>query len=121
MIGADLAFHYPVFQSRNVLISPVAGIGGMGIGPSFEQVKDEYPELEEFKELSSFNYLLGLDIKVNAWNREIDLSRYGGGYVGLRYTYYIPNLGERHQLQRGNMHTITLTVGGFGYPKKRDL
>ena len=121
VIGADLAFHYPVFQSRNVLISPVAGIGGMGIGPSFEQVKDEYPELEEFKELSSFNYLLGLDIKVNAWNREIDLSRYGGGYVGLRYTYYIPNLGERHQLQRGNMHTITLTVGGFGYPKKRDL
>ncbi len=121
VMGADLAFHYPVIQSKNVLISPVAGIGGMGIGPSFEQVKEEYPELKEFKELSSFNYLLGLDIKVNAWNREIDLSRYGGGYVGLRYTYYIPNLGERHQLQRGNMHTITLTVGGFGYPKKRDL
>ncbi len=121
VIGADLAFHYPVIQSRRVLISPVAGIGGMGIGPSFEQVRDEYPELKEFKELSSFNYLLGLDLKVNAWNKEIDLSRYGGGYVGLRYTYYIPNLGERHQLQRGNMHTITLTVGGFGYPKKRDL
>ncbi len=121
MIGSDLAFHYPVFQSRNLLISPVAGIGGMGIGPSFEQVKEEYPELKDFKELSSFNYLVGLDIKVNAWNNEIDLSRYGGGYVGLRYTYYIPNLGERHELQRGNMHAITLTVGGFGHQRKRDL
>ncbi len=121
VMGADIAFHYPVLQSRNVLISPVAGIGGMGIGPSFEQVKDKYPELEDFKELSSFNYLLGLDLKVNVWNKDIDLSRYGGGYVGLRYTYYIPNLGERHQLQRGNMHTITLTVGGFGRQTKRDL
>jgi len=92
----------------------------MGIGPSFEQVKDEFPELKEFKELSSFNYLVGLDIKVNAWNREIDLS-VTGVIRGLRYTYYIPNLGERHQLQRGNMHTITLTVGGFGYPKKREI
>ncbi len=118
-VGADLAFQYPVLQNQKIKLSPFVGIGGMGIGPN-ETELDEFPELEDFKELSSFNYLAGVDFKLNAWNKEVDLSRHGGGYVGLRYTYYFPNYHNRYELLNGNMHMITLTVGSFVRPMKRD-
>lgn len=77
--------------------------------------------LDRFQESDYADYTLaGVDFKLNAWNREVDLSRHGGGYVGLRYTYYFPNYQNRYELLNGNMHMITLTFGGFARPMKRD-
>lgn len=58
---------------------------------------------------------------MNSWNKNINLSRDGGGYVGLRYTYYFPNYSRKHAFLDGSMHMVTLTFGGFGRPMKRDF
>lgn len=120
MVIGDVALLYPVYQNRGMKLSPFVGIGGMGMGPNETAIK-ERPELEEFKELSSFYYLAGLDLKLNTWNKEVDLSRYGGGYVGLRYTYYFPNYHNRYELLNGNMHMLTVSFGMFARPVKRDF
>ncbi len=120
VVGGDIALQYPAYQSRNMKLSPFIGIGGVGMGPSEAEIK-KYPELDDFKEFSAFNYLAGLDFKLNSWNKNINLSRDGGGYVGLRYTYYFPNYSRKNTLMDGNMHMVTLTFGGFGRPMKRDF
>jgi hypothetical protein len=99
---------------------PFVGIGGMGIGPTDAEIKN-HPELDDFRELSTLNYLVGLELKLNSWNREVDLSRSGGSYLGIRYSYYMPNYNRKHELLEGNMHMITLSFGGFGRPVKREL
>ena len=118
LAGADLALHYPLYQSSDCKLMPFIGIGGMGIGPADAEIK-KYPELDEFRELSTLNYLAGLELKLNSWDRDADLSRTGGSYLGIRYTYYLPDYKRKHPLLEGNMHMITLSFGGFGRPVKR--
>lgn len=120
LVGADLALHYPVYQSNDLKVMPFVGIGGMGIGPTDVEIKN-HPELEDFKELSTLNYLFGLELKLNSWSRDVDLSGSGGGYLGIRYSYYMPHYKRTHELLEGNMHMITLSFGGFGRPVKREL
>lgn len=118
LIGADLTLQYPAFQSRDIKFMPFIGIGGMGMGPTDTEIKS-HPELGDFKELSALNYLTGLEIKLNTWSKETDLSRYGGTYIGVRYTFYIPNYNRENNLLDGNMHMVTLSFGGFSRPPKR--
>ena len=120
LVGADLSLQYPLYQSRDLKLMPFVGIGGMGIGPTDAEIKN-HPELDDFRELSTLNYLVGLELKLNSWNREVDLSRSGGSYLGIRYSYYMPNYNRKHELLEGNMHMITLSFGGFGRPVKREL
>jgi hypothetical protein len=120
LVGADLTLQYPVYQRRDIKFSPFIGIGGMGMGPTDTEIKN-HPELGDFDELSALNYLIGLDLKLNTWNKTTDLSRNGGTYLGLRYTFYMPNYSKKQDLLEGNMHMITLSFGGFGRPVKRDF
>lgn len=120
LVGADLALHYPLYQRNNLKLMPFVGIGGMGIGPTDVEIKN-HPELEDFKELSTLNYLVGMELKLNSWSRDVDLSGSGGGYLGIRYSYYIPHYKRTHELLEGNMHMITLSFGGFGRPVKREF
>ena len=120
LVGADLALHFPLYQSSDLLLKPFVGIGGMGIGPTDAEIED-HPELEDFKELSTLNYLAGLELQLNSWDGEVDLSRNGGGYLGIRYSYYMPHYKRKHALLEGNMHMITLSFGGFGRPMKREF
>lgn len=118
LVGADLALHYPIYQNRNIKLQPFIGIGGMGISPTEQEIKKD-PELENFKELSTFNYLAGIELKLNSWSPGVDFTRNGGGYLGLRYTYYMPNYGSKYDMLGGNMHMITLSFGGFFRPMNR--
>ena len=86
-----------------------------------ELVGEIATELEDFKELSTLNYLAGLELQLNSWDGEVDLSRNGGGYLGIRYSYYMPHYKRKHALLEGNMHMITLSFGGFGRPMKREF
>ena len=105
------------YQSSDCKLMPFIGIGEMGIGSTDTEIK-KYPELDEFKELSTLNYMAGLELKLNSWDRDADLSRTGGLYLGIRYTYYMPDYKRKHPLLEGNMHMITLSFGGFGRPVK---
>ena len=118
LVGGDLALHYPVYQNKDIKIMPFIGIGGMGISPLDSEIK-KYPELGDFKELSTLNYSVGLDLKLNSWDQNVDLSGTGGFYVGMRYTYYMPNYKQKFNLPGGNMHMITFTFGGFGRSTER--
>ncbi len=118
LAGADLALHYPIYQSSDCKLLPFIGIGGMGIGPADTEI-EKYPELDEFKELATLNYLAGLELQLNSWDRDVDLSRTGGLYLGIRYTYYMPEYKRKHAFLEGNMHLITISLGGFGRPVKR--
>lgn len=118
LAGADLALHYPLYQSRDFRLMPFIGIGGMGIGPTDTEI-DKQPDLKNMKEFSTFNYLAGLELQLNSWDQEVDLTSTGGLYLGIRYTYYMPNYKRKYDALEGNMHMITISIGGFGRPMKR--
>ena len=117
-ITGDLALEYPVYKGRAIKIMPFAGIGGMGIGPK-DKVEKDYPELKDFKELSTFNYLVGIDIRLNFWDKGINLSRSGGDFISLRYSYYFPNYQRKYDFMGGNLHIVTVGYGLYGRPSKR--
>lgn len=119
-ITGDLALEYPVYKGRAIKVMPFAGIGGMGIGPRGKVEKD-YPELKDFKEMSAFNYLAGVDIRLNFWDKNINLSRNGGDFISLRYSYYFPNYQRKYDFMGGNLHTITVGYGLYGRRPKRKL
>lgn len=117
---ADFSAQYPLYKSRAIKLMPFVGVGAVGIGP-VEKVKKDYPEMENFKELSAFSYLAGMDFRFNFWDKEVNLAHDGGLYLNLRYSYYFPNYSKKHDFLNGNLHLITLGIGGFGRPMKRKL
>lgn len=117
---ADFAFQYPAFMNKKIKLMPFVGIGAVGVSPVAKVVKD-YPELEDFKTMSAFSYFAGVDFRFNFWNKTVNLSKDGGLYVNLRYSYYFPNYGKKYDFMAGNLHLITLGVGGFTRPILRKL
>lgn len=117
---ADFAFQYPVYKSNAIKLMPFVGFGAVGVGP-VENVKKEYPELENFKELSTFSYLAGVDLRFNFWDKEVALSKDGGLYLSFRYSYYFPNYSKKYDFMAGNLHLISLGIGRLSRPIKRKL
>lgn len=117
---ADFAFQYPAFMNKKIKLMPFVGIGAVGVSPVEKVVKD-YPELEDFKTMSAFSYFAGVDFRFNFWDKTVNLSKDGGLYLNLRYSYYFPNYGKKYDFMAGNMHLITLGVGGFKRPILRKL
>jgi hypothetical protein len=114
----EASLGYTVAENKNIKITPFSGYALTLITPSKSKL-NEVPELSQVELLTS-TYLLGLnlDFKLNPPKTGGIISIYelGHGFVfiRLRYSYNITQFNKKYPGFDGNIHSITLGIGGLG-------
>ena len=105
-------------------ISPFAGIASTSIGPTAYDLERE-PDLEQVDLGFTTTYTAGLnlDIKLNWGTGLVSLNPkdYSYWFLRLRYAYNSPQFQDHYPEFNGNMHYLTIGIGGLYRGAKRQL
>lgn len=119
---ATLGYMLPI--KGKLHLSPFAGVGGLILSPTESQKDESYykqvGELGRFAEIAGVN----LDIKLGKTSGGYPMAMYneeGFWFLRIRYGYVMTNLGKLYPGLSGNMHYLTIGIGGQGRRIKRDL
>lgn len=114
---------YLAFQNNFLQLSPFLGIGATGISAT-ENDKEEEPDLEEVDIDFTTTYILGVsfDIKLKKSKTPI-VSKVEDSFwfIRLRYSYNYTRFDKKYPDFSGNLHNITIGIGGIGRKIKRDF
>ena len=114
--------------SKDFYAVPIAGIGFSSIQPTESDMED-FPDLEVFKTgyFETFNIGVGIQWRFKK-NIEEYSSIFSGAYreqsnwyLQLRYIYSEPQFQRKLAGFKGQYHTVTLSIGGFGRSYRRKL
>lgn len=75
-------------------------------------------ENAELKFTTTYSFGLNTDIKL-ARNKKASTSEEGYRFLRLRYAYNLPRFSKKYERAIGNLHYITIGIGGFGRTIKR--
>jgi hypothetical protein len=110
---------YVAVDNNSFKISPFAGIGAMHITPPLGET-EEHPDLEEVTRTAT-TYTLGINLDIKFGPRDTPefspKSTYG--FLRIRYGYTIPRFANKYEGMTGNMHYITVGIGGLARGLKR--
>lgn len=114
---------YTILNNKSFKISPFAGIASTNIGPT-EYDLDEEPGLENVNLDFTATYNLGvnLDIKLGKSKNAMVSNGPEDSYwfLRLRYSYNSMGFEKKYDGFNGNMHYLTIGLGGIGRAIKRD-
>jgi len=123
MFFPEASLGYTVLENDKIKLSPFAGIGAAHIGPT-ETDLEQRPELENLEVGFSTSYTLGLNLNIKlGWEVQNLLTlREDKSYwfVRLRYGYTMPQFND-YPMHQGNVHQITVGIGGIYKGMKRVL
>lgn len=123
MFFPEASLGYAMIENEKIKISPFIGIGAANVGPSTVEV-EERPELEALDVGFSPSYTVGLNLNFKlGWEASPLLSmREDKSYwfARVRYSYTLPQFSE-YPLHSGNVHSITIGLGGMARSMKRAL
>jgi len=119
---ASLGYTLPLKSKLH--ISPFAGIGGLLLSPTESQKDESY--YKQTSNLGSFAWIAGLnvDIKLGKKNETypfVATNEEAFWFLRIRYGYVMSNLANMYPGLSGNMHYLTIGIGGIGHRIKRDL
>lgn len=117
----EATFGYSILDNNRLKVSPFAGIASTSISPTDYDIQKD-PDIEDAGLDFTTTYTAGLnvDFKLN-WNTgllTLDDSKHSYWFVRLRYGFSAPQFGEGYS---GNMHYLTLGLGGLGRGSKRQI
>ena len=121
IIVPEASLGYVLLDNKFLKLAPFAGFGGTYISPTENEIQKD-PDLKnaEFKIAATYSVGFNTDIKLGRSKMPIltfgDEERYV--FLRLRYTYDMPQMGKKYGLS-GNLHNITIGIGGFGRRIKR--
>lgn len=118
----EASIGYAVVDNDKLKLSPFAGIGGASISPVTVDV-EENPELEDLEIGFSPAYTIGVNMNLKlGWNTSMLTFRPDKSYwfVRLRYGYTMPQFND-NPLYNGNIHQLTIGLGGMYRGMKREL
>lgn len=117
----EASIGYAVIENDKLKVSPFAGIGAAAVSPITADI-EENPDLEDLQVGFSAAYTLGLNLNMKlGWETgTIIPNEKTYWYVRLRYGYTMPAFND-YPGYDGNVHTITLGIGGILRGVKRDL
>ena len=115
----EVSLGYALLESDKIKFSPFVGIGVAEITAPENDLK-ENPALEHLAVGSDVAYSLGgnLDFKLGWKTGEIVENNKTYWYLRLRYAYVMPQFSGQIQ---GNMHTLSIGLGGIFRNLKREL
>ena len=117
----EAALGYSIIDNNRLKISPFAGIASTSISPTDYDIEKQ-PEIENAGHDFTTTYTAGInvDFKLN-WGTgllTLDDSKHSYWFVRLRYGFTSPQFGNGHS---GNMHYLTVGLGGLGRGSKRQI
>lgn len=121
----EISAGYSVLNNNLCKVSPFMGISSTEIGPAVAET-DKNPDLSEAALTFTTTYTLGMnvDFKLHkTYSNSYFLSNYkevGYWYLRLRYSYHMPQFYRHYPDMTGNMHNITIGIGGSGRRVKRE-
>lgn len=116
----EASLGYVAYNSDRFKLSPFAGIGAMDIGPPTHDTQ-EIPELKEVALAFTTAYIAGvnLDIKFGPRNMPKYSPKTSYGFLRIRYGYSFLGFDKKYENMTGDMHYITIGLGGMGRASKR--
>jgi len=116
----EASFGYAALDNNKFKIAPFLGIGAMDISPPMGKT-EKTPELKEVSLKFATTYLIGLNFDVKLGKKDY-LFRPKSSYffLRIRYGYSIPRFSKKYDEILGNMHYITIGIGGFSKGLKRE-
>ncbi|TBW27580.1 hypothetical protein [Gramella sp. KN1008] len=117
----EASIGYSVLENDKLKLSPFAGIGAAAVSPITADV-EKRPELEDLQIGFSTAYTLGVNLNMKlGWETGTLIpNEKTYWFVRLRYGYTIPQFDD-YPGYNGNVHTLTLGIGGIVRGVKRDL
>jgi hypothetical protein len=123
MFFPEASLGYAVLENDKIKLSPFAGIGAANIGPVTTDL-EQRPELEELEVGFSPFYTIGLNLNLKlGWKVDPFLTlRQDKSYwfIRLRYGYTMPQFND-YPMHGGNVHQLTIGIGGMYRGMKREL
>lgn len=118
----EASLGYKTYENDQYKVSPFLGIGSMAITPPFKKTEDT-PELEEVELSFTTTYMLGInfDIKLGKKHESKYDPKTSYGFLRIRYAYGLPQFSKKYNGMTGNMHYITIGIGGMSRGVKRVL
>ena len=117
----EASIGYVLLDNKKLKLAPFVGFGGTDITPTENEIKKD-PDLKNAEFKMTKTYSVGFNTDIKFGRSKMSMLSYGReesyGFLRLRYTYDIPRLEKRYGLS-GNMHNITVGIGGFGKRIKR--
>ena len=119
----EASIGYAVMENNRLKIAPFAGIAATDISPTEYDLRKE-PDLKEVGLVFTTTYTLGLNVDIKLGTNRIPMLGYGPeqnyGFIRLRYAYNSPKFDKKYNGFGGNMHYLTIGIGGFTRKTKRD-
>ena len=117
----EASLGYAALDNDRFKISPFAGIGGLDIGATMNAIENT-PELKEVSLKFTTTYILGFnfDIKLGEKKPPVSKPKTNYGFIRIRYAYAMPQFEKKYDGITGNMHYITIGIGGFARGTKRE-
>lgn len=112
----EASLGYVTVDNKILKIAPFVGIATTIIGPT-EDALTIVPDLEKVKLNYTPTYTIGINIDFKTGDYRTENSFW---FFRLRYAYNTYQFSNKYVGMNGNMHCLTIGVGGFGRNTKRD-
>lgn len=117
----EASLGYAVIDNSRIKLSPFAGIASTSISPTEVDI-DREPDVEEAGLDFTTTYMAGLNLDFKLkWDTGLltpDESQHSYWFIRVRYGYSAPQFGAGNS---GNMHYLTVGLGGLYRGAKRQL
>lgn len=119
----EASFGYILLDNKYVKLVPFLGISSADISPTTHDV-EKIPEYEDVGLSFTTTYTSGLnmDLKLGKPNTALVSNGPEQSYrfVRIRYSYNSPQFSWKYTGFNGNIHSITIGIGGFGRALRRE-
>ncbi len=119
----EASLGYVILDNKLIKFAPFAGIASTHIAPTTHDTDNE-PSLEKVALDFTTTYTIGFNIDIKLGRSKIPMVSYGPEssywFLRLRYAFNFPQFENKFDDVNGNMHYLTIGLGGFGSKLKRD-
>lgn len=118
----EASLGYVVADNKICKIAPFAGIAATDISPTQYDLA-QASGLKETELKFTVTYTAGINVDLKLGKSKTPMVSYGREesywFLRLRYAYNTPQFGKKYSGFSGNIHYITIGIGGFGRAFKR--
>jgi hypothetical protein len=119
----EASLGFIAINSNFLKIAPFAGVSSADIGPTeFDRKRD--PNLEKVELAFTTTYTFGINADIKLGKSRMPLvspyAEQNYRFIRLRYGYNLPQFERKYSGMNGQMHYLTLGIGGIGRKIKRE-
>lgn len=117
----EASLSYPLLESRRFKLSPFAGIASCSFAPTEnDRNKNLVNDDVELKFTTAYTFGLNVDWKLGkSYSGLVAANEDAYWFLRIRYAFNSPQFKNKYTGFNGNLHAVTIGIGGFGRPVKR--